>query len=157
MLSPAKITWRKHQKGRLKGEATRGHELAFGTCGLKAMQPVRLKARQIEAGRVVMNRFLKRKNQVFVRVFPDLPVTKKPAEVRMGSGKGGVEDYRARVYPGTIVYEIKADTPEDLTNACEALRKAGAKMPFTWKIVRADQMAQSIAHTEKLDKEVVID
>ncbi len=149
MLSPAKVTWRKQQKGRIKGEATRGHELAFGTCGLKAMSGIRLKARQIEAGRVVMNRFLKRKHQVFVRVFPDLPVTKKPAEVRMGSGKGGVEYWAARVYPGTIVYEINAPIAE-LDQACEALRKAGCKMPFTWKIVRKDQLTQAIANEEKI-------
>ncbi len=149
MLSPAKVKYRKQQKGRVKGNATRGYSLSYGTCGLKAMSPIRLTARQLEAGRVVINRFLKRKANVYLRVFPDLPVTKKPAEVRMGSGKGSVEDWRARIYPGTIVYEI--DMKEDMDLACEALRKAGCKMPFTWKIVRADQAIQSIAKSEKVE------
>lgn len=146
MLSPSRVTWRKQQKGRLKGDATRGNLLSYGTCGLKSLEPVRLTARQLEAGRVVMNRFLKRKCKVFIRVFPDLPVTSKPAEVRMGSGKGSFEYWAARVLPGTIVYEI--DAGEDIELACEALRKAGCKMPFKWKIVRADQLPQYVAHKE---------
>lgn len=137
MKSPKKTTWRKHQKGKLKGIATRGASLEHGTCGLKATTAYRLKARQLEAGRVVINRTLKRAGNLIIRPFPDLPVTKKPAEVRMGSGKGGVEYWAARVYPGTMLYEVDGPDQELLK---EALRKAGCRMPCNWKIVTNEQL-----------------
>lgn len=142
MKQPKKTKYRRHQKGRLKGLATRGFLLEHGTCGLKADEPVRVTARQLEAGRIVINRFLKREGKVYIRVFPDLSVSKKPAEVRMGSGKGSPEYWAARVYPGTIVYEVQG---VDYDRAEEALRKASRKMPFKGHVVRADKLVASLA------------
>lgn len=135
MKSPRKVKWRKVQKGRVKGDTTRGNFLAYGTIGLKALEPERVTARQLEAGRVVINRTLKREGQMFIRVFPDLPVSKKPAEVRMGSGKGSPEYWAARIHPGRLIYEARGLSTQLMT---AALAKAAYRMPFKCKIVSID-------------------
>ena len=134
MLQPKKVKWRKHHKElrRVRGKAARGARLNFGDIGLKAMEGGRITARQIEAARVAITRRLKRQGRVWIRIFPDLPVSKKPAEVRMGSGKGSPEYWVAAVKAGRILYEL-GGVPEDL--AREALRLAQAKLPLRTKIV----------------------
>jgi large subunit ribosomal protein L16 len=120
----------------MKGNATRGHELAFGSFGIKAMEGVWMTARQIEAARIAVTRYMKREGQIWIRVFPDKPITKKPAEVRMGKGKGSPEYWVAVVKPGTIIFEAEG-VPMDI--AKEALRLASQKLPVTTKfIVRRD-------------------
>ena len=126
MLSPKKVKFRKKMKGRMSGKAYRGSDLAYGEFGLKILEPAWITARQIEAGRVAMTRFVKRGGKVWVRIFPDKPITRKPAETRMGKGKGGVEFWVAPVHPGGIVYEMDG-IPEDV--AREALRLASHKLP----------------------------
>jgi large subunit ribosomal protein L16 len=120
-------------KGNLKGKAYRGSELSFGEYGLKALEPIWLTARQIEAGRIAINRYVKRGGKVWIRVFPDKPITKKAAETRMGSGKGNPEYWVAVVKPGRIIFEMEGVTPEI---AQEALRLASYKMPMATKIVK---------------------
>jgi large subunit ribosomal protein L16 len=132
MLQPKKLTWRKQRKGRITGDETRGTNLAFGEFGLKAIESERITARQIEAARRAISRQMKRQGKIFIRVFPDIPVTKKPAEVRMGSGKGSVEYYVFKVRPGRILFELK-DVQEDV--AREALRLAAMKLPIKCKII----------------------
>jgi len=134
MLQPKKVKWRKHHKElrRLRGKAQRGATLAFGSIGLKAMEGGRITARQIEAARIAIARKIKRQGRVWIRIFPDLPVTKKPAEVRMGSGKGSPEYWVAAVKAGRILYEMEG-VPEAI--AREALRLAAAKLPIRTKIV----------------------
>ncbi len=134
MLQPKKIKWRKHHKElrRVRGKAVRGARLNFGDIGLKAMEGGRITARQIEAARVAITRHIKRQGRVWIRIFPDLPVSKKPAEVRMGSGKGSPEYWVAAVKAGRILYEL-GGVPEEL--AREALRLAQAKLPLRTKIV----------------------
>src|SRR5574338_1098484 len=112
MLQPKKVKHRKVQKGRMRGKAYRGGELAFGDYGLQSLEPIRLTSRQIEAARVAMTRHVKRGGKVWIRVFPDKPITKKPAETRMGTGKGGVEYYVAVVKPGRILYEMEGVTED---------------------------------------------
>lgn len=137
MLSPKKVKHRKMMKGNLKGKAYRGSELAFGDYGLKSLEPVWLTARQIEAGRIAITRYVKRGGKVWIRVFPDKPITKKAAETRMGSGKGNPEYWVAVVKPGRIIFEMEGVTPEI---AQEALRLASYKMPMATKIVtRGDE------------------
>lgn len=133
MLSPKKVKYRKMMKGNLKGKAYRGSELSFGEYGLKALEPIWLTARQIEAGRIAINRYVKRGGKVWIRVFPDKPITKKAAETRMGSGKGNPEYWVAVVKPGRIIFEMEGVTPEI---AQEALRLASYKMPMATKIVK---------------------
>jgi large subunit ribosomal protein L16 len=133
MLSPKKVKHRKMMKGNLKGKAYRGSELSFGEYGLKALEPIWLTARQIEAGRIAINRYVKRGGKVWIRVFPDKPITKKAAETRMGSGKGNPEYWVAVVKPGRIIFEMEGVTPEI---AQEALRLASYKMPMATKIVK---------------------
>jgi large subunit ribosomal protein L16 len=133
MLSPKKVKHRKMMKGNLKGKAYRGSELSFGEYGLKALEPIWLTARQIEAGRIAINRYVKRGGKVWIRVFPDKPITKKAAETRMGSGKGNPEYWVAVVKPGRIIFEMEGVTPEV---AEEALRLASYKMPMATKIVK---------------------
>ncbi len=124
------------QKGRVKGIAQRGHTLAFGAFGLKSMEPAWITSRQIEAARIAVTRAMKRQGQVWIRIFPDKPVTKKPAEVRMGKGKGAPEYWVAVVKPGTIMFEATGVTKE---LAQEALRLAAQKLPIKTKfIVRRD-------------------
>ena len=123
-------------KGNLKGKAYRGSELSFGDYGLKAIEPHWLTSRQIEAGRIAITRFVKRGGKVWIRVFPDKPITRKPAETRMGSGKGNPEFWVAVIKPGRIIYEMEGVTPEV---AEEALRLASYKMPFATKIVKREE------------------
>lgn len=135
MLSPKKVKHRKMMKGNLKGKAYRGSDLAFGDYGLKATEPHWLTSRQIEAGRIAITRFVKRGGKVWIRVFPDKPITRKPAETRMGSGKGNPEFWVAVIKPGRIIYEMEGVSPEI---AEEALRLAAYKMPFATKIVKRE-------------------
>ncbi|MEO9967649.1 MAG: 50S ribosomal protein L16 [Reichenbachiella sp.] len=136
MLQPKRTKFRKKQKGRVKGIAQRGHTLAFGTFGIKSLEPGWITSRQIEAARIAMTRAMKREGQVWIRIFPDKPVTKKPAEVRMGKGKGAPEYWVAVVRPGTILFEA-AGVSKEL--AQEALRLAQQKLPIRTKfIVRRD-------------------
>jgi large subunit ribosomal protein L16 len=136
MLQPKRSKYRKVQKGRMRGNAHRGAEIAFGSFGLKSMEQVWMTGRQIEAARIAMNRFMKREGQVWIRIFPDKPITKKPAEVRMGKGKGNPEYWAAVVLPGRILFEIDG-VPMDV--AKEALRLAAQKLPVKTKfIVRRD-------------------
>ena len=133
MLSPKKVKFRKHQKGRVRGVATRGNRLAFGDFGLKALGCGRITAQQIEAARIAITRHVKRRGKIWIRIFPDKPVTKKPAETRMGSGKGNVEYWVAPVKAGRILYEMEG-VSEDV--ALEALRLAQHKLPIPTKIVK---------------------
>jgi len=133
MLQPKKTKFRKMHKGRIKGAAKGGTELNFGAFGLKAMEPDRITARQIEAARRALTRHMKRAGRVWIRIFPDVPVSKKPTEVRMGKGKGSVEFWAARVKPGRIMFEIDGVTPEV---AKVALELAAAKLPIKTRIVR---------------------
>ena len=136
MLQPKRTKYRKQQKGRVKGLAQRGHRLAFGTFGIKAMEPGWITSRQIEAARIAMTRAMKREGQVWIRIFPDKPITKKPAEVRMGKGKGAPEYWVAVVKPGTIMFEIGGVSQELAT---EAMRLAAQKLPVQTKfMVRRD-------------------
>ena len=132
MLQPKKTKFRKQFKGRIHGEAKGGTELNFGHFGLKATEPERVTARQIEAARRALTRHMKRQGRVWIRIFPDVPVTDKPAEVRMGKGKGAVEYWAARVHPGRIMFEIDG-VPDDV--AREALRLGAAKLPVKTRIV----------------------
>ena len=132
MLQPKKTKFRKAHKGRIKGLATSGASLAFGEYGLKATEPERLTARQIEAARRALTRHMKRAGRVWIRVFPDVPVSKKPLEVRMGSGKGTPEFWVARVKPGRILFELDGVS---LEVAREALALAAAKLPIKTRFV----------------------
>src|SRR6478609_5387698 len=132
MLQPKKTKFRKQFKGRIKGLSKGGVALNFGSYGLKAIEPERITARQIEAARRAITRQMKRQGRVWIRIFPDLPVTDKPAEVRMGKGKGAVDYWAARVHPGRIMFEIDG-VPDDV--AREALRLGAAKLPVRTKIV----------------------
>jgi len=134
MLQPKRTKYRKSQKGRVKGMATRGHTIAFGSFGLKAAEMGLLTARQLEAARVAVTRAMKREGQVWIRVFPDKPVTRKPAEVRMGKGKGAPEFWVAAVKPGTILFEAGGVTR---ATALEALKLADGKLPIKTKFVVA--------------------
>ncbi len=132
MLSPKRTKYRKAFKGRIKGVATTGTLLNFGTFGMKALEPSRITARQIEAARRAITRHLKRQGRVWIRIFPDIPATTKPAEVRMGSGKGSPEFWYARVHPGRIMFEIDG-VPVGL--AREAFDLAAAKLPIKTKFI----------------------
>lgn len=127
MLMPKKVKYRKQQKGRIKGKAWRGSTLSFGDYGLKVLEPGFITDRQIEASRVAMTRFIKRGGKVWLRLFPDKPITKKPAEVRMGSGKGALDHWVARVQPGKILFEMEG---VDVATAKEAMRLASNKLPL---------------------------
>ncbi len=133
MLLPKKTKYRKAHKGRIHGAAKGGYQVAFGSFGLKALAPDRITARQIEAARRALTRHIKRQGKVWIRIFPDVPVSKKPLEVRMGSGKGSPEFWVARVKPGRIMFEIEG-VPEEL--AREALALAAAKLPIDTKFVK---------------------
>lgn len=132
MLQPKKTKFRKMHKGRIKGNAKGGTELNFGSHGLKAIQPERITSRQIEATRRAITRAMKRQGRVWIRIFPDVPVSKKPTEVRMGKGKGSVEYWAARVKPGRVMFEIDGVTDEI---AREALALGAAKLPIKTRIV----------------------
>ncbi len=132
MLQPKKTKFRKMHKGRIKGAAKGGTDLNFGSHGLKAMEPERVTSRQIEATRRAITRAMKRQGRVWIRIFPDVPVSKKPTEVRMGKGKGSVEFWAARVKPGRIMFELDGVTDEV---AREALLLGAAKLPIKTRIV----------------------
>ena len=141
MLQPKKTKFRRMQKGRMKGNAQRGHQLAFGTFGIKALEECWITARQIEAARIAVTRYMKRQGQVWIRIFPSKPITKKPAEVRMGKGKGAPEYWAATVTPGRILFEIDG---VDFDTAKEALRLAAQKLPITTKfVVKRDYIVKS--------------
>ncbi|MCF4125929.1 MULTISPECIES: 50S ribosomal protein L16 [Methylobacterium] len=133
MLQPKKTKFRKQFKGRIHGFAKGGTDLNFGSYGLKAMEPERITARQIEAARRAITREMKRQGRVWIRIFPDVPVTAKPTEVRMGSGKGAPEYWAARVHPGRIMFEIDG-VAEDI--AREALRLGAAKLPVRTRFIQ---------------------
>jgi len=132
MMQPKKTKFRRAFKGRIHGNAKAGFTLNFGSFGLKAVEPERVTARQIEAARRAITRHMKRQGKVWIRVFPDVPVSKKPAEVRMGSGKGAPEFWAARVHPGRIMFEIDG-VADDI--ALESLRLGAAKLPIKTRIV----------------------
>jgi len=132
MLMPKKVKYRKQQRGRMKGKAWRGSEIAFGEFGLKVLEPGWISDRQIEASRIAMTRFIKRSGKVWIRLFPDKPVTKKPAETRMGKGKGAPEFWVAVVRPGKVIFEMEG-VKEDI--AREAMRLAANKLPIQTKFV----------------------
>jgi large subunit ribosomal protein L16 len=133
MLQPKRTKYRKQQKGRNKGLAYRGSTISFGTFGLKSLDAGRLTNRQIESARIAMTRHMKREGNVWIRVFPDKPITSKPAEVRRGKGKGALDHYVAQVQPGRIMFELDGVTEE---TANEALRLAAQKLPVMTKIVK---------------------
>ena len=132
MLQPKKTKFRKMQKGKMKGNAQRGSQLNFGTFGIRALEECWITARQIEAARIAVTREMKRQGQVWIRIFPDKPITKKPAEVRMGKGKGAPEYWAAVVRPGRILFEIDG---VDLESGKEALRLAAQKLPIKTKFI----------------------
>jgi large subunit ribosomal protein L16 len=139
MLMPKKVKHRKQHRGRMKGKAWRGSKLSFGEHGLKSLEPAWITARQIEAARVAITRHMKRGGKVWIRIFPDKPFTKKPAETRMGKGKGPVEGWVAVVTPGRILFEVEGLAPAEAT---EALRLAAQKLPVRCTLVsRAMQAA----------------
>jgi large subunit ribosomal protein L16 len=135
MLQPKKVKHRKVQKGRMRGKAYRGGTLAFGDYGLQSLEPIRLTSRQIEAARVAMTRHVKRGGKVWIRVFPDKPITKKPAETRMGKGKGNPEEWVAVVKPGRILYEMEGVA---VGVAREAMRLAAHKLPMATRFVQRE-------------------
>lgn len=132
MLSPKKVKYRKRHKGRLKGTASRGNDLSYGDFALQATQCGWITARQIEAARIAVSRFIKRGGKIWIRIFPDKSITKKPAETRMGSGKGNVEEWVAVIHPGRVLYEMEGVTKEV---ASEALRLASHKLPIRTRII----------------------
>ena len=141
MLQPKRTKFRRVQKGRMKGNAQRGNQLAFGSFGIKALEEAWITGRQIEAARVAVTRHMKRQGQIWIRIFPDKPITKKPAEVRMGKGKGAPEAFVAPVSPGRIIIEAEGVPFE---TAKEALRLAAQKLPITTKfVVRRDYVETS--------------
>ncbi|MBW1645383.1 MAG: 50S ribosomal protein L16 [Deltaproteobacteria bacterium] len=140
MLMPKKVKYRKQQKGKIKGRASRGATLAFGDYGLQALEPGRITNRQIEAARIAITRYIKRGGKVWIRIFPDKPLTKKPAEVRMGKGKGSPEEWVALVKPGRVLYEMEGVDPE---RAMEALRLAAHKLPIKTKAIMRESGYES--------------
>ncbi len=132
MLTPKRVKWRRVHRGRMKGRALSGNTLTFGEYGLQALEPCWMTSRQIEAARIAMTRHIKRGGKVWIKIFPDKPVTKKPAEVRMGAGKGSPEFYVAVIKPGRVLFEL-AGVAEPV--AREALRLASAKLPIGTKVI----------------------
>ena len=132
MLMPKKVKYRKQQRGKNRGIAERGSKVSFGDYALQAVERGWITARQIEAARIAMTRAMKREGQVWIRIFPDKPITKKPAETRMGKGKGSPEYWVAKIKPGRVLYEI---TGVDEVTARKALKLAGAKLPFATKVI----------------------
>jgi large subunit ribosomal protein L16 len=133
MLMPKRVKWRKQMRGRMKGKAMRGAEVHFGDFGIQALEPAWISARQIEAARRTIVHALKRRGKIWIRVFPDKPITRKPAETRMGKGKGAVEYWAAVIRPGRIMFEVGGGISDDI--AKEALRLAQYKLPIRTKIV----------------------
>ena len=142
MLLPKRVKYRRVHRGRLKGKATRGNTVTYGDFGLQALEPAWITSNQIEAARIAMTRYTKRGGKVWIKIFPDKPITEKPAETRMGSGKGSPEYWVAVVKPGRVMFEI-AGVPEDV--AREALRLASHKLPIKTKVVaREDTETQEV-------------
>jgi len=139
MLQPKRYKHRKQQKGRMKGNAQRGHQLAYGIYGIKALESTWMTSRQIEAARVAATRYMKREGQLWIKIFPDKPITKKPLEVRMGKGKGNVEYWAAVVRPGKVLFEVDG---VPLEVAKEALRLAAQKLPVKTKFIIAPEFQQ---------------
>ena len=137
MLMPKRVKYRRVQRGRLKGKATRGNTLAYGDYGLVATEPAWIKSNQIEAARIAMTRYIRRGGQVWIKIFPDKPVTEKPAETRMGSGKGSPEYWVAVVKPGRVMFEMGGVTEEQ---AKEAMRLASHKLPIKCKFVKKSDL-----------------
>ena len=133
MLMPKRVKWRKQMRGRMKGQAHRGAEVHFGDFGLQAMEPAWISARQIEAARRAIVRAMKRRGKIWIRIFPDKPITQKAAETRMGKGKGAVEYWAAVVKPGRVMFEVGGGLPDEV--AKEALRLAQYKLPIKTKII----------------------
>jgi len=138
MLQPKKVKYRKMMKGRVRGAATRGAVVSFGDYGLQVLESGKISARQIEAARVAMTRHVKRGGKVWIRIFPDKPITKKPAETRMGKGKGNVEEWVARVRRGRVIYEMEG-VPREV--AVEALRLAAHKLPMRTRFIAREELA----------------
>ena len=139
MLMPKRTKYRRVQRGRMKGAASRGNKVSYGEFGIQALEPAWITSNQIEAARIAMTRYMKRSGKVFIKIFPDKPVTAKPAETRMGSGKGALEYWVAVVKPGRVMFEI-ADVPEEV--AKEALRLAMHKLPLKCKIVSKEELEE---------------
>ncbi len=137
MLIPAKTKFRKALKGRIKGNAGNGYTLSNGEYGLKALGAARINSKQIEAARRVISRTLSKTGKIWIKIFPSIPVSKKPIEVRMGKGKGSVEEWVMKVKPGKILFEIGGNVAPDL--ACEAFRKASAKLPVKCSVIFMDE------------------
>lgn len=137
MLSPKKVKYRKSQKGRMKGVAYRGSDLSFGEFGLQATDCGKISSKQIEAARIAMTRYVKRGGKIWIRIFPDKPFTKKPAEVRMGKGKGAPEGWVAIIRPGRVLYEMTGVSRE---MAMEALRLAAHKLPIKTRFVERSEL-----------------
>ena len=133
MLEPKKVKFRRHHRGNRRGMASRGNHVAFGSFGLKAVSPGWITSRQIEAARITISRVVRKTGKMWIRIFPDKPITKKPAETRMGKGKGSPEYYACRVKPGRILFEVDGVTEEV---AREALYKASAKLPIKTKFIK---------------------
>ncbi|MCL2034300.1 MAG: 50S ribosomal protein L16 [Oscillospiraceae bacterium] len=142
MLLPKRVKYRRVQRGRMRGKATRGNSVTYGDYGLQALEPAWITSNQIEAARIAMTRYIKRGGQVWIKIFPDKPVTQKPAETRMGSGKGSPEYWVAVVKPGRIMFEI-AGVSEEL--AKEAMRLAAHKLPIKCKFVSKEKAAEEAA------------
>ena len=141
MLIPKRVKYRRVHRGRLTGRAYRGNEISNGSYGLVAMEPAWISSQQIEAARIAMTRYVKRGGQVWIKIFPDKPITQKPAETRMGSGKGSPEYWVAVVKPGRVMFEMDGVSPED---AREAMRLAGSKLPIKTKFVAKETEAEEV-------------
>jgi len=149
MLAPKRVKWRKSQKGKMRGKADRGGTLFFGEFGLQATECGRITSRQIEASRVAMTRYVKRGGKIWIRIFPDKALTKKPAETRMGSGKGNVEEWCAVIKPGRVIFEMEG-IPQ--SEAFEALRLANNKLPIHCKPISKDTEAKAKAQAAAVKK-----
>ena len=154
MLMPKKVKYRKQQRGRMRGKAWRGSDVSFGDYGLKAMEPCWLTDRQIEAARVAMTRFIKRGGKIWVRVFPDKPITKKPQETRMGKGKGAPEQWVCVVRPGRIMFEMEGVNEVE---ARRALQLAAAKLPIKTRFATRESLERLYAGFRELTFEYTID
>ena len=139
MLLPKRVKFRRQQRGRLKGKATRGNTVTYGDYGLQALEPAWITSNQIEAARIAMTRYIKRGGQVWIKIFPDKPITEKPAETRMGSGKGSPEYWVAVVKPGRVMFEIAGVSPEV---AEEAMRLAANKLPIKCKFINKQESGE---------------
>lgn len=145
-MMPKRVKYRKQHRGRMKGEAGRGNEVFYGEYGLQAAEPAWVTDRQIEAARVALTRYIKRGGKVWIRIFPDKPVTKKPAETRMGSGKGAPEFWVAVVKPGRVMFEL-AGVPQDVAE--EAMRLASNKLPMKTKFIKGVQLGGETGETQR--------